>query len=216
LVNELTTRLLHCMTERGVLSNVGDDQFRVALDHLELGNNTSPGRPRLESTPLSDGGSDGAFHTADQGTMNPALQAATGGDDGGNDGNNAGGGTQSAPPVPPTNGQQVGAGGGGVNVGAGPSGVNGGGTNKGNDNKDNANTGACGGGIVVDVNVDLGDDDDSKGDDKDDVTSRSAFQRIKSALTPLRKKVKDEMIELRMSEYSFKYFTALFPKLSLW
>jgi hypothetical protein len=202
MVSDLATRLVHCLADRGVLRGIGDDQFRVVIDQLDNGNFTSPGRPRLASTPHGQSTGD-VFLTVGQGTNNPAFMTAH---DGGNDddGGPAGVHAPAAPPASTSGGND----GGGTSGGATASDNGGGGT-------------ASGRGDDVNVNIPLNDDDDGGAGNTvlketkdsglgDDVTAKSAFEKLKGAFTPLRKKAKEELVELRASELSFSQPNFLF------
>ena len=225
MVSDLATRLVHCLADRGVLRGIGDDQYRVVIDQLENGNFTSPGRPRLESTPHGQSTGD-VFLTVGQGTNNPAFMTAH---DGGNDddGGPAGVHAPAAPPASTSGGNNNGGTGGGA-AGGGATASNiggGGGTASGNGGGVGAASGkgggggaASGGGDGVNIDIPLNDDNDGGAGTTvlketkdsglgDDVTAKSAFEKLKGAFTPLRKKAKEELIELRASKFIFSSLT---------
>jgi hypothetical protein len=180
------------------MNDMGKNQFRVTFDHLR--------RPRLEPLLMSNNISNDVFNTAGDETINPTEQVTLINDDGGDNGNYAEGGTQGVPPVSPSSDQETDAEGGNASVGAEPSDV-GSDTNKHDSDvqKEGDRSTSDEDDINIEINMHI---DDGKSDGKGDVTSRSTFQRIKHALTHMRKKMKDTILKLRMSEY-FLHFSEL-------
>jgi hypothetical protein len=200
MVNDLTTRLLHCITEREGMNDVGRNQFRVTFDHFR--------RPRLEPFLMSNNINNDVFTAPDE-TINRTQQVTLSNADIGDNDNNVKIGTQWVPSVSPTSDKKTVTEGENVNVGAGPSDV-GGDNNKHHGDAEKQGDGSTSDGDDVNIEINMHiDDDDNKRDGKGDVTSRSTFQRIKHALMHMRKNMKDKIVQLRMSEYIF-HFSKLF------
>jgi hypothetical protein len=157
---------------------------------------------------MSNNISNDVFNTAPDETINRTQQVTLSNADVSDNDNNAKIGTQGVPSVSPTSDKNTVTEGENVNVGAGPSDVSGD-NNKHHDDDNKQGDGSTSDGDDVNIEINMYiDDDDGKRDGKSDVTSRSTFQRIKHALTHMRKNMKDTIVQLRMSEY-FLHFSKL-------